>query len=141
EQVWFASYSSDRLQIIAGRSDGQMMIWDAQTQTLQQSIQADEDSVWFAGFAGDTGMLVSGGSSVRIWSEDSGKLEYELAVPDGLRYVNTTNSNVIITMHDPDEDWTGGVILWDVTTGKEIQRFETDYPPDYVILSSDGAYL
>lgn len=44
-------------------------------------------------------------------------------------------------MVDATEDWTGGVVLWDMATGQAIRRFTTPIAPDMAVMSPDGVHL
>jgi WD40 repeat protein len=149
--IMSVAISADGKHALTGSSDRTMRLWDLESGKELRSFAGHPHTVWDVVFSPDGKKALSGCSDgiARLWELDSGKMLLALEThkggrawtvaftPDGKRAV-TGGGNVF-----EGKGPTGASLrLWDLTTGKEIRRFE-GHTRDVrrVAISPDGKRL
>ena len=134
--VFCAAFSPDGTKIVTAGYDNTARIWDAKTGTEVRRLKGDAGRIYSVAFSADGRKVVAANRdnpTVLIWDADSGevlqKFEGHGRVTfshDGKKVITiekiTTTGNVTaMTAH-------GRIVrIWDVESGKELCRFESEY--------------
>jgi WD40 repeat protein len=112
-----------------------------------RALAGHKGKVWSVAFAGNRLLSCGEDQWVRVWDIESGaevqrfdghrNFVFGLAVsPDGKRALSSSGSNILSKL----EDVTWSVCLWEIESGKELQRLEGRGPGiTSVALSPDGS--
>jgi WD40 repeat protein len=140
-QVWGAAFLMNGKQALTGDHNGVLCRWDVET---GEEIRRWKDVAGVGCIAlspdGKQALSCGGNELVRLWDLAAGEQRLSLKQPQGARRVafSPDGKQALAGSHH-----TGQAILWDLETGKEIQRFRAG-PPNGVIygvaFTPDGRY-
>jgi WD40 repeat protein len=142
--LFTSAFSRNGAYIAAGREDGSVFVWDARTGEMIWKFQAGNETVLFAAFAPDNSLLVTDSDQIRIWDMEDGTMlrEFNLNLGPDQRFNSfDVSSEHILAAYDGTDDWTGGVIAWDLQTGAEVRRFTSPIGAQSVLVSLDEKLL
>ncbi|MBN1122906.1 MAG: WD40 repeat domain-containing protein [Anaerolineae bacterium] len=87
----------------------------------------------------DQFLAVHYGDRLTFWDTQTGELDHELQVPEGIRTIAVNNDG---TRFATGLDTTGSVIIWDTETMEQTERYDTIYDTvDNIEISPSGEYL
>ncbi|MBK8022379.1 MAG: protein kinase [Chloroflexi bacterium] len=139
--------SPDGTRMATSRDDGTTMVWDLMTGELVHRLQAGSAPIWHAGFSPDSSLLLTASDQVQVWNMADGSLMRDFPQLAGVVDVGTpinwieVFSEVVISAHEGDADWSGGVIVWSIASGEEVRRYPTPSGVVAAMLSPNGQYL
>jgi len=134
------SFTADGSKIATAGNDGVLKVWDVKTGKELVSIDGKADPrPYKIALSQDGKFLASGGANreTKVWEVATGKVRmtgaHSSRSPSGF-WFNSTGSTLLST----DAKC---AIVWDVATGKELCRLETEVGGDASALSRDGTLL
>lgn len=134
------AFSSDGIHVASASADASIRIWNAELKILRRRLQIHSVSTCVA-FSSDA-KLVAGneGSTVKVWSMDTGQLQHELKGHSN-HHIGTLAFNPV-TEELASGGYDQNVFVWDLATGKV--RYQLPKRPNAVaqlIWSPDGNIL
>ena len=147
EDMWNIMELSPDGRTLAAATDGQVLLWDLQTNELKNFLVGHEDRVYSLAFS-PTGEILAGGSrdnTIRLWDVQTGALvQAFIGHTDRIRLVAYSNDGkTLASVADRDDNT---IRFWDVRTGKLLQTiadhadriYDVVYSPDSRMLVSVG---
>jgi WD40 repeat protein/DNA-binding SARP family transcriptional activator/energy-coupling factor transporter ATP-binding protein EcfA2 len=142
-----AAFSPDGAMIVSGASDNQLILWDVASGSPVRSFGGHTDAVTAVAFNPDGKTLLSGSldKTLILWDIASGEpvrhyaghLEQVNALafsPDGKTAISADGSQELLS-----PAFERVLILWEIATGRALQRFEGHTAPIVsVAFSTDG---
>jgi WD40 repeat protein len=138
--LYIPTAAPDGTYLAAGRTDGSVIVWNGKTGERIWRFQAGNELIWTLGFTPDSELLVTASDRIRIWNLKDGRLmrEFELSMRvEEVVSALSISSQHIFAAYEGTDEWTGGVIAWNIETGAEVQRFTAPLGAQGVILSPD----
>jgi WD40 repeat protein len=144
-----AAISPDGKRALTGSADRSMYLWELETGKLLRAFPAHGNTVWDVAFSPDGKKALSGCADgvSRLWDLESGKELHALQTGgrawtvafagDGKQAI-TGGGNLL----DANGNTSAALLLWDLTTGKQIRQFK-GHTADIrsVAVSPDGKQL
>jgi len=155
DEVWPVAFSPDGRRLLIGKDPNMAQLWDLALGKEVQSFDGHSARITSVAFSDDGRRVLTGSDdkTARLWDVESGKelKRFTEDAPTTRVFAQSrsagSSGSIYSTAFTPDsrriltgsDDCT--VRLWDVETGKEVQRFVLPEPVDSVSLSSDGHKL
>jgi WD40 repeat protein len=132
EVVEFAAFSPDGRRVLDCSVDGNMRLWDRESQRLIRRFERHVGRLMCVAFSPDGRRALAGGEDkvVRLWDLDSGKLlrEFQGHTEWVFNVAFSPDSRLAYSTSGGPDAWSDGsdsaVRVWDVETGREIRRLE-----------------
>ena len=149
--AWIGSvvFSPDDTQLATGSHDNTVRLWDVITGQEVRRFEGHTHRVHSVAFSPDGTQLASGSwdDSIRLWDiatgQDAQRFEghsgYVTSVvfsPDGAQLVSGSQA-VMITFRRHDNT----IRLWDIATGREIDRLGSEYPIYSIAISGNERFI
>lgn len=141
--IWDATYSPDRTQVVTSGSGGRVILWNAASGAELRRFEGHttENPASAVAFSPDGDTLASGSvdSTIIVWDIASGaELQRYEGHTDIVRSLAFSPDGLILASGSEDN----ALILWDVASGSELQRYEEyTFGVESVAFSPDGRTL